>query len=462
MRRLVREGIMQKIRASAVDTTVNKSVLETFQTMLSLDLAKVGKVTDSGLNETRLVGAVHYAGEVVGTMSLHVSQDFARLITQEMLGLSEDELDSDEEVKDVLGELANIISGNLKSDFLDADLGCVISTPSITRGSDFKIKQSKIGQDFEWVYRHKEYELLIELSIKEDIGSKVEIPGMAALDSAEIINKINSVDIPNTVINSVIDVFYTMLSMEVENIPDVPPDFQELKRIVGTVNFAGDVDGLFNIQVNQDFAEIMTAAMLGMEVAEIEDEEEIFDVLREMSNIIGGNLKSAFVDAGLSCALSTPSITNGRDFRVETLNIIKTQRFLFSLGEHCIIVDAGIKKEELNADIESSGEEITEEVQEIAAQQEQESDDPYRNLDLILDIPLELTVELGTTSKRVNDLLKLTDGSVVGLAQVEGEPVDLLVNDALIAKGEVLVDKEKYGIRIVEVVSRSERVKSLK
>jgi flagellar motor switch protein FliN len=220
------------------------------------------------------------------------------------------------------------------------------------------------------------------------------------------------------------------------------------------------VDGLFNIQVNQDFAEIMTAAMLGMEVEQIEDEEEVFDVLREMSNIIGGNLKSAFVDAGLSCALSTPSITNGRDFRVEALNIIKTQRFLFSLGEHCIIVDAGIKKEELDPVSESSEEETTEVVQEDAAQQE--SEDPYRNLDLILDIPLELTVELGTTSKRVNDLLKLNDGSVVGLAQVEGEPVNLLINDALIAKGEVLVDKEKYGIRIVEVVSRAERVKSLK
>ncbi len=451
---------MQKIRASAVDATVNKSVLETFQTMLSLDLARVGKRTDSGLNETRLVGAVHYAGEVVGTMSLHVSRDFARLITMEMLGLSEEELDSEEEIKDVLGELANIISGNLKSDFLDADLACVISTPSITRGSDFKIKQSKIGQDFEWIYRHNEHELLIELSLKEDIGSKVQIPGMEALEGDEIIKKINSVDIPTTVINSVIDVFYTMLSMSIENIPEVPPDFQELKRIVGTVSFAGDVDGLFNIQVNQDFAEIMTAAMLGMEVEEIENEDEVFDVLRELSNIIGGNLKSAFVDVGLSCALSTPSITNGRDFRVESLNIIKTQRFLFSLGEHCIIVDAGIKKEDLDTTGDASEEESTEEAQGDEA--EQADKDPYRNLDLILDIPLELTVELGTTSKRVNDLLKLNSGSVVSLAQVEGEPVDLLVNDTLIAKGEVLVDKEKYGIRIVEVVSRAERVKSLK
>jgi flagellar motor switch protein FliN len=455
-----REGAMQKIRTSAIDRTVNKSVLETFTTMLSLDMVKVGKLTDEGLNDTRLVGAVHYAGEVVGTLSLHVSQDFARLITCEMLGIEEGDLDGDEEIKDVLGELANIVSGNLKSDFLDSDLACVISTPSITRGADFLIKSSKMGKEFQWIYRHKSHELMIELTCKEDIGSKVQIPGMEALGGDEIIIKINSVDIPTTVINSVIDVFYTMLSMEIDNIPEVPPDFRESKRIVGTVSFAGDVDGLFNIQVNEDFAHIMTAAMLGMEIDEIESEEEVFDVLREMSNIIGGNLKSAFVDVGLSLALSTPSITSGRDFRVEALNIIKTQRFLFNFEGHTIIVDAGIKNEALDAE-DGLAEDVSDS-DSTAVESEEQSEDPYRNLDLILDIPLEVTVELGTADKRVNDLLKLGHGSVIGLAQIEGEPVDVLVNDTLIAKGEVLVEREKYGIRIVEVVSRTERVKSLK
>ena len=79
-----------------------------------------------------------------------------------------------------------------------------------------------------------------------------------------------------------------------------------------------------------------------------------------------------------------------------------------------------------------------------------------------MEIPLELTVELGRTSKRIYDVLKLSHGAVVDLMQLEGEPVDLLVNDTLIAKGEVVVEKEKYGIRIVEVVSRTERVNSLK
>ena len=453
---------MEKIRITAVEKTVTNCMIETFDTMLSMDLNKVGKVTDPGLNEKRLVGAVHFAGEVVGTMSLHVSQEFAALMTTAMLGVDESEIDGVEEIKDVLGELANIISGNLKSDFLDSDLACVISTPSITRGSDFKIEASKMGDLNRWIFRHKKHEIIVEISLKEDIGAKREIAGIAQLESAEILSKINSVDIPTTVINAVIDVFYTMLSMETENIPAVPEGFREDKRTVGTVSFAGDVQGLFNIQVNDDFARTMTAAMLGMDASEIESEEEVFDVMRELSNIIGGNLKSAFVDVGLSCVLSTPAITNGMDFRVESLNIIKTQRFLFSCGGNTIIVDAGIKKDELDAPVGSdfSPEELAK--QDAPSVSEEAPDDPWRNLDLIMEIPLELTVELGRTSKRIYDVLKLNQGSVVDLVQLEGEPVDLLVNDTLIAKGEVVVEKEKYGIRIVEVVSRMERVSSFR
>jgi flagellar motor switch protein FliN len=115
------------------------------------------------------------------------------------------------------------VCGNLRSDFQDNDLACVISTPSITRGSDFKIEQSKMGDLHKWIFRHKKQEIIIEVTLKEDIGAKAEIAGIATLDSDQIRMKINSVDIPTTVINAVIDVFYTMLSMETENIAAVPP-----------------------------------------------------------------------------------------------------------------------------------------------------------------------------------------------------------------------------------------------
>lgn len=452
---------MEKIRITAVEKTVANSIIETFETMLSMDLVKVGKITDPGLNNRRLVGAVNYAGEVVGIMAVHVSREFANMITAAMLGINEDDIEGLDEVKDVIGEITNIVSGNLKSDFLDSDLSCVISTPSITRGSDFKIEPTRIGPVQQWIFRHKQHELIIELSLKEEIGARDGISAVDKLSSEEIRAKINSVDVPTNVINTVIDVFYTMLSMEVENIPEVPPGFREEMRTVGSVSFAGDVHGVFIIQVNDSFARTMTAAMLGMEEDEIESEEEVFDVIRELSNIIGGTLKSGFVDAGLSCVLSTPSITNGRDFRVEALNIIKTQRFLFNAQGNTIIVDAGIKKDEWQdeAQAEPSVDERSSDHTEEG--EGQETDDELRNLDLILGIPLELTVELGRTRKRVNDLLKLDKGSVVELAQLDGEPVDLLINETLIAKGQVLVDKEKYGIRIVEVVSRKQRLASL-
>ncbi len=450
---------MEKIRISAVEKAINLAVMDTFTTMLSMELTKVGVVTDPGLDDQRYVATVYFAGEVVGSLCLHASRNFARSIAGNMLGLEPDQLE-EEEVKDVLGELSNIVSGNLKSDFLDAQLACVISTPAITRGSDFRIETSKIGEHHQWIYRHKTDELLIEINLKEDLGAKKDIFRSGKLTSDEIREKIKSVDISTTVINSVIDVFYTMLSMEIESIQEIPSDFREEKRTVGTVNFAGDVHGLFNIQVNDNFARMMTAAMLGIEENEIGDEEEVFDVIRELSNIIGGNLKSAFVDVGLSCVLSTPAITNGLDFRVEALNIIKIQRFLFHVKGHTIIVDAGIKKEE---DVDNdSDEDAGAQAGDETGGGPEDNDNGLRNLDLIMEIPLEVTVELGRTKQRVQQLLKMSHGSVVGLNQLEGEPVDILVNGTLIAKGDVVIEKEKYGIRIVEVVSRKERVKSLK
>ena len=84
-----------------------------------------------------------------------------------------------------------------------------------------------------------------------------------------------------------------------------------------------------------------------------------------------------------------------------------------------------------------------------------------KNLEFIMDIPLEVTVALGRTREKINDLLQMRVGSVVKLEQLEGEPVDILVNDTLIARGEVMVENEKYGIRILEIVTRAERIRSM-
>jgi flagellar motor switch protein FliN/FliY len=83
------------------------------------------------------------------------------------------------------------------------------------------------------------------------------------------------------------------------------------------------------------------------------------------------------------------------------------------------------------------------------------------DLNLLLDIPLQITVELGRARIQIQELLSLGPGSTVTLSKLEGEPVDILANDKLIARGEVVLQNKKYGIRITEISSRMDRIKSL-
>src|SRR3954471_23193259 len=85
-----------------------------------------------------------------------------------------------------------------------------------------------------------------------------------------------------------------------------------------------------------------------------------------------------------------------------------------------------------------------------------------RNLDLILDIPLRVTVELGRTKMIVSELLNLGQGSVIELNKLAGEPMEILVNDKLVARGEAVVVNEKFGVRLTDIISPAERVEQLK
>ena len=87
--------------------------------------------------------------------------------------------------------------------------------------------------------------------------------------------------------------------------------------------------------------------------------------------------------------------------------------------------------------------------------------DKTTSLDLILDIPLTVTVELGRSKMLINDLLQLGQGSVIELTKLKGEPLEVLVNQKLVARGEVVVVNEKFGVRLTDIVSPMERVQSL-
>ena len=85
-----------------------------------------------------------------------------------------------------------------------------------------------------------------------------------------------------------------------------------------------------------------------------------------------------------------------------------------------------------------------------------------RRLDLLMDVPLDLSVELGRARMTIQDLLGLGPGSVIELDKIAGEALDILVNDRLVARGEAVVVNDKFGVRITDIVSQSERIARLR
>ena len=115
--------------------------------------------------------------------------------------------------------------------------------------------------------------------------------------------------------------------------------------------------------------------------------------------------------------------------------------------------------EQPNSEMVNGIEEKNEEVKDLKEPKEEGKD---KNLNLILDIPLRVTVELGRSKMVVRDLLNLGQGSVVELNKLAGEPMEILVNDRLVARGEAVVVNEKFGVRLTDVISPEERVEQLR
>jgi flagellar motor switch protein FliN len=485
-----------------------------------------------------MLGALSFAGGVAGNLNIQVTTDLAQRMSAEMLGLEPEEIEG-EETKDTLGEICNIVGGGLKSALNDSGFACVISTPSLTYGTDFTIKSSAMDRFERFVFVIEQDTIIVEVGLKMQAtsGNEAETASAGAMGplTESDIEKIKGWDFKTKMTETVVEAYDTMLSIELEPAESVTRFDLEGVRNVGSVSFAGDVTGMVSIQVGETFARVMMATMLDCDVEEIEGTEEIEDLLCEISNIIGGNLKSVFTDAGLACALSTPSFTTGRDFKVEPLGMEQYQRFAFKYGEYLVFTEMGVKVSDfiqvagqaeknvsytaddgspaesgleadsvalepepevsqpwaaMHEEIAEPGhqpQEVPPQSANLAREAAQEVRQPVKSapaqapvenamdtnrqedlrrvkdfdMDLILDIPIELTVEIGRTRIPIHELLKLKSGSAVTLSKLENEPVDILANDTLIARGQVVVQDEKYGIRVTEIASRMDRIKSL-
>jgi chemotaxis protein CheX len=155
---------------------------------------------------------------------------------------------------------------------------------------------------------------------------------------------IQGVDLKGFVTNAVQGVFKTMLSVPLEL--EDPPNIASVttgKHIVGTVGFAGAVMGNVSLFVSREFAREMTAAMLGMTVDDIGSDEEVHDVIGEVCNMVGGDLKSRLCDGGFSCSLSIPSVTFGENFRTESKGWDRHERYGVRNSHHSALMEVYIK-----------------------------------------------------------------------------------------------------------------------
>jgi chemotaxis protein CheX len=153
---------------------------------------------------------------------------------------------------------------------------------------------------------------------------------------------ISKLDLKAFCVNSTKSVFHTMLSMEVSAIETNSATELSGNKVVGCVGFAGDVIGNICVHVSKEFARAMSAAMMGMEVDEIED-DEINDVIGEVSNMVGGDMKSRLCDAGFPCVLSIPNVTSGKDFKIESKGWMRHEKIAFQHQEELYMVEVFIK-----------------------------------------------------------------------------------------------------------------------
>ena len=120
-------------------------------------------------------------------------------------------------------------------------------------------------------------------------------------------------------------------------------------------------------------------------------------------------------------------------------------------------------KENINEEKTMSDQVVNAKLDELTSEGERESiSSENPDLEVVLDIPVTISMEVGSTQITIRNLLQLNQGSVIELDRLAGEPLDVLVNGTLIAHGEVVVINEKFGIRVTDVISPSERIKKLK
>jgi flagellar motor switch protein FliN/FliY len=466
------------------------SITEIFRRRLSMEMALRQEDPPPTAGTPRIAVTLAFAGKVGGIVTLQTSADFGRILASAAFRAEPDAIDLGSAAKEFIADITASVGGNLKSALTAAGIPCVLSPPVITFGSDFTIDSLKMDRFERFVFRKDDHILCAEVALKDlegaetgfDFSAEEAASGTSNRDPA----RLNALDIRHTVSRSLAEVCEAMFALKLEAVEMASGDKLSGMRRVSSVCVIGDARGIVSICIDSELCRRLGDNRRGRPSENIEGEDEIGDVLGRLGGIVGGNLKSALTESGLRCDLSAPFFTAGSDFTIEAPNLQRYERLAFQAEGHTLFVETGISFGEpataaLLAGTGSSGPKAdpggrkipsaadgTRSAQDNAGRPKEPATQPVVpapedfGLEILLDIPVELTVELGRTRMPIRELLQLQPGSAVKLARLEGEPVDILAGEVLIARGEVVVRNEKYGIRITEITSRMERLKGLK
>lgn len=151
---------------SDVDEMVGTAVQNVFETMLNTRAQPIPKESLTQSAEAHVAGAVGFIGRLTGVVYLHTTESFARRITCNLLGLSEHEIATEEMVNDAIGEMANMVVGNLKSRLADRGIPCVLTIPSVVRGSQFSVESVSSTEGRLLAFACTPYQMLVQVLIK--------------------------------------------------------------------------------------------------------------------------------------------------------------------------------------------------------------------------------------------------------------------------------------------------------
>ncbi len=288
-----------------------------------------------------------------------------------------------------------------------------------------------------------------------------------------------------TIKEQIVNVFSITLSLEVssdiisinfynkDKIGELSKD--QLVSIATT--YTGAIKGrIIYLMTKEDVAMISDLMMMGEGTTEWSDDfiESIGEAFNQidgnlvtpLGNFAGGQIEISSAEVNL---ISLDDADSFSDFYLVMLKLTIGDKID---SQFAILIDPDIilklQEKQQQATQESTADKVTVKTPDLEKFDQEEKQvssgatELPKNIEMILDISLPVTIELGRTSMRIRDILELGHGSIVELDKLAGEPVDVIVNDKVIAKGEVVVIDENFGVRITSLVGMDERIKSLR